>query len=135
MIIERQKMRKGSMSTRWVPLIQGLYVLMTALWPLLYLENFIQVTGPKTDIWLVRAISFLLLPYAVFCFWTALVQRPVPQVLSGSMMLMGVSLAGVEFYYATHRVISTLYELDAVLQILFAVWWAFHFFRSADKPT
>lgn len=126
-------MRKGGLRTRWVPLIQGLYILVTAIWPLLYLRSFMEVTGPKTDIWLVSTVSFLFLPYVIFCFWTALVLRPVPLVLSGSMILMGVSLAGVEFYYASHAVISPIYEVDAVLQILFAVWWAVHFFRSVER--
>jgi len=130
MIIERQKMRKGKMRTRWIPLIQGFYFLITAVWPLIYLQSFIAVTGPKTDLWLVKTVGFLLLPYAVFCFWAALVQRPIPQVLSGSMMLLGVCLAGVEFYYYARGVISAVYEMDAVLQILFAAWWSFHFFGT-----
>lgn len=133
MIIERQKMRKGSMHTRWVPLLQGLYLLVTALWPLLYMRSFISFTGPKTDIWLVKTVAMLLLPYAVFCFWTALVQRPVPQIISGCIMLMCVALAGVEFYYYANGVISPVYEIDAFLQILFATWWAFHFFRAPER--
>lgn len=41
--------------------IQGLYLLFTALWALIDIDSFMRLTGPKTDIWLVKTVSVLLL--------------------------------------------------------------------------
>ena len=36
-----------------------LVYLATGLWPLFNIESFQQVTGPKTDLWLVRTVGVL----------------------------------------------------------------------------
>ena len=40
-------------------LSQGLYYLATGLWPLVHMRSFLAVTGPKTDLWLVRTVGLL----------------------------------------------------------------------------
>ena len=44
--------------TLWV---QTIYYFLTAAWGLLDIESFMLVTGPKTDVWLVKTVSILLL--------------------------------------------------------------------------
>ena len=39
--------------------LQGLYYLVTGLWPLIHLASFEAVTGPKTDDWLVKMVGLL----------------------------------------------------------------------------
>ncbi len=48
---------------RHLLLVQGIYFLMTAIWPIVHLESFMIVTGYKTDQWLVQARA-LLIPYS-----------------------------------------------------------------------
>lgn len=43
-----------------IGIAQGVYYLMTALWPFFSLRTFIAVTGPKTDVWLVKTVGSLL---------------------------------------------------------------------------
>jgi hypothetical protein len=38
---------------------QGLYYVVTGLWPFFHLRSFLAVTGPKRDIWLVRTVGAL----------------------------------------------------------------------------
>ena len=40
--------------------IQGLYYLITGIWPLVHMESFLAVTGPKTDLWLVQTVGALI---------------------------------------------------------------------------
>ena len=40
-----------------VALGQGLYFLVTAIWPLVHIASFMKVTGPKRDIWLVKTVA------------------------------------------------------------------------------
>lgn len=44
----------------YILLIQGLYWLVTGLWGLIDIHSFMIVTGPKTDIWLVKTVSVLI---------------------------------------------------------------------------
>ena len=39
--------------------IQGVFYLATGIWPLLDIVRFQLVTGPKTDLWLVRTVGVL----------------------------------------------------------------------------
>jgi hypothetical protein len=38
---------------------QGVYYLLTGVWPLPSIGSFQRVTGPKTDLWLVRTVGVL----------------------------------------------------------------------------
>ena len=39
--------------------LQGIFYLLTGIWPVLHIESFMAVTGPKTDIWLVKTVGLL----------------------------------------------------------------------------
>jgi hypothetical protein len=45
--------------------VQAIYYLLTALWGLFHIESFMAVTGPKTDVWLVKTVSVLIIPTVV----------------------------------------------------------------------
>src|SRR5438874_11329800 len=42
------------------PVAQGIYYLLTGLWPLLAISSFQRVTGPKHDLWLVQTVGVLI---------------------------------------------------------------------------
>lgn len=43
-----------------VALVQGIYFLITGIWPLLSMKTFLLITGPKTDLWLVKTFGLIL---------------------------------------------------------------------------
>src|SRR5437870_12000828 len=45
--------------------IQGAYFIVTGVWPLLSMDTFERVTGPKTDRWLVRTVAVLVIAIGV----------------------------------------------------------------------
>lgn len=104
--------------------VQGLYTLLTALWGLLDIDSFMAVTGPKTDIWLVKTVSVLLVAIAV-CLLTAIFvhDRSLPVIILAA--LCNIGLVGIDFYYALHDVISNIYMLDGLAEITFLIGWLY----------
>lgn len=102
--------------------VQSMYILVTALWGLVHIESFMAITGPKTDIWLVKTVSALLLPVAV-CLGTFHFIRTElrPAVVLGS--LTAIAFIGIDFYYSLTNVISDVYLADGFLQLVFLILW------------
>jgi hypothetical protein len=105
---------------------QGFYTLLTALWPLVHIESFMFVTGPKTDIWLVKTVGALLIPIAltlVYYLYNSSDLRPA--IILGSTT--AVAFIAVDFYYALNDVISDIYLLDGAVEVLFLICWIYIF--------
>jgi hypothetical protein len=43
-----------------VALIQGIYFFVFGIWPILSMSTFLKITGPKTDLWLVKTVGLIL---------------------------------------------------------------------------
>ena len=105
--------------TLWV---QTIYYLVTALWPLVHIESFMDVTGPKTDIWLVKTVGTLLIPISC-CFLVHLFMRinhwPVVVLAAASC----IGLACIDVYYVSKGVIDEIYLGDAAAEIILLIAW------------
>ncbi|MGA8655567.1 MAG: hypothetical protein WB586_05410 [Chthoniobacterales bacterium] len=106
---------------------QGIYYVVTALWPFFHMGSFLLVTGPKTDLWLVRTVGALILVIGLPLFLTPFYEKPPKEII-----LLGVAaavaLASVDVYYVVRCVISPIYLVDGAIEIGFlAAWlWAYH---------
>lgn len=97
---------------------QGVYYLVTGVWPLVSLRTFEMVTGPKTDDWLVHTVGVL----AAVIGATLLVGARRRSPSAETLVLAGgaaAAFAGVELVYALGGTISRVYLADAVVEILF----------------
>ncbi len=106
-----------------VALIQGIYFFVTAIWPLLSMRTFVAITGPKTDLWLVKTVGLILAVIGavlVYAELTASINPPVTALAIGA----AASLAIVEIVYVVKRVISPIYLGDAAVELLLLAWWA-----------
>lgn len=106
-----------------VALVQGIYFLVTGIWPLVSMRTFLLVTGPKTDLWLVKTVGVILAVIGLvllYAWATGAVNPPVIALAIGA----GLGLTIVEIIYVSKKVISPVYLGDAVVEILLAVWWA-----------
>jgi TRAP-type uncharacterized transport system fused permease subunit len=102
--------------------IEGLYSLVTAIWPILDIDSFMKVTGPKTDQWLVKTVSVLILSIAVFFLVQLRYNSPiVPVAILG--ILFSAGLIVIDFYYPSIDRISNIYMADGVVQIIFLLCW------------
>src|ERR687887_438855 len=95
-----------------VALVQGLYFLITGIWPLISMKTFLLLTGPKTDLWLVKTVGLILAVIGavlLFAQMTGSINQPVILLAIGSAL----GLALIEVINVTKRVISPIYLADA----------------------
>jgi hypothetical protein len=110
--------------------IQGIYFLVTGVWPLVSIGTFQWVTGPKVDLWLVKTVGLLIAVIALTILMAARRGRIGPEVrflAAGS----AAALAAVDLVYALADRIWDVYLLDAVAEIGLVVLWGL---VSRSKP-
>jgi hypothetical protein len=112
---------------------QSIYILLTAIWPLIHIQSFVMVTGPKHDLWLVKTVGALLIPVGVCLLSYLLVtSNKVPAVLLGS--LTTVAFIIIDFYYSVNDVISDVYQIDGIIQFVFLTGWLIYIGRMIRLP-
>lgn len=104
--------------------IQGIYTLVTALWPILHIESFMWVSGYKVDVWLVKTVSVLLLAIAVALLLT-IYSKEENYPIGVLALFTSAGLAYVDFYYALNDRIWNIYMADGIAEIIFATVWMY----------
>lgn len=119
------------MTVATLAVIQGIYFLLTGVWPLFSIHSFMAVTGPKTDVWLVKTVGAVLAVIGA----TLIVAGRGDEVTPAIALLAAASaaaLAAVDVIYASRRVISSIYLADAAAEAaLIACWFVFYFLKTA----
>lgn len=117
------------MTRRVLALLQGAYYVLTGVWPLVSMETFEKVTGPKTDDWLVHTVGVLVIVVGLVLLFAA-----VEGLITGPLLLLGAAsaagLAALEFFYVLRGVIWPIYMLDAVGEVVLIALWATALFRD-----
>src|SRR5687767_7516013 len=97
-------------------IIQGFYFFLIGVWPLLSIRTFQMVTGPKTDLWLVKTVGAL-----VAVIGGLLIIAGLRGNVSSEILLLAVGsafvLTIVDINYAAKGTISRIYLVDAVAEI------------------
>jgi hypothetical protein len=112
-----------------VALVQGVYYLVTGLWPIVDIDSFQSVTGPKTDLWLVRTVGVLVTVIGLVLISAARHRRVTAEVL---LLGLGSALAltAIDVIYALSGRISVIYLADAAAEIGLAALWGVGRLRS-----
>jgi hypothetical protein len=108
---------------RLLATFQGLYYLITGLWPVISIDSFQAVTGDKTDLWLVKTVGLLIAVIGVAIFRAR--RRPTlfPEMLivaAGSALALGT----IDVLYSARGVISPVYLLDAPVEAALVLGWS-----------
>ena len=99
---------------------QGLYYLATGLWPLIDVKSFMIITGYKTDIWLVKTVGALIIPIALTILSNLFIRtNPLPALIL--CLSSAIAFTSIDLYYSLTDVINDVYQVDAVLQVCFAL--------------
>ncbi len=81
-----------------------------------------EVTGPNTDIWLVRTLAVILLAIGL-----CLLAGPFKRDMTIPVLLLGLTsaagLAVVDFYFWSNNTIRWVYVVDGIIQCLFVAGW------------
>ncbi|HWG91959.1 MAG TPA: hypothetical protein VNZ52_14000 [Candidatus Thermoplasmatota archaeon] len=113
------------MRTRLAPLLlagQGVYYLLSGLWPLLHMPSFLVVTGNKTDLWLVQTVGALIVVLGVVYLLAARREAVTAEVVTLSVGA-AVALALIDVVFVSLGLISPVYLLDAVVEGAILLGW------------
>ncbi|SRR5579872_116473 len=105
---------------RWAIGAQAGYYLLSALWPLLSMNSFEAVTGPKTDLWLVRLVALLIVVIGLTLAGAVKAGR-LPLEIVACALLSCIAFICVDTIYVFSGVISKIYLGDAVVELLLFV--------------
>ncbi|PJJ67431.1 hypothetical protein [Chryseobacterium geocarposphaerae] len=106
------------------PCFQAIYYLFTSIWPLIHMKSFLMVTGEKTDLWLVKTVGILLLPYCLLLFYLTFNDKKNPVIIL-SIIFCCLGLFIIDIYYYLNGVINGSYLIDAGFQLLFMGYWLY----------
>jgi hypothetical protein len=122
---------------RYVLSIQGFFYLLTGLWPLVHIGSFQMITGPKTDLWLVKTVGLLVAVIGVVLL-TAVKRHNYSIEIFQLGLLSALSLTAIDIFYVIRSVIPPVYLWDAgaecVLVALLIYWRNRKFGHSREKP-
>jgi hypothetical protein len=107
----------------WVAAAQAGYYVVTGVWPILHVRSFMAVTGPKTDVWLVKTVGALIAVVGAALGLAAWRQAVTPEVI---LLAVGsaAALGFVDVYYPLRGVIPRVYLLDAAAEAVLIAAWA-----------
>ncbi len=113
-------------------LIQGLYFVITGIWPLLNMASFITATGPKQDTWLVEMVGLLSASVGITFIVSSLRRHPLPILLGYAV---AVSFLVMDIIYVGTGQIGSIYLLDAAIQGAFIIAITVVLFLRSRKPS
>jgi hypothetical protein len=119
--LDRPVARTAPSLARGVAVLQGLYFLSTGIWPLVSMDTFLLVTGPKTDLWLVETVGLLVASVGLALLvaaWRGLSPEAVTLAVATAL-----ALAGIDVLYVSRRVIPPVYMLDALAEVVLLAGW------------
>lgn len=98
--------------------ILGTYYVITGVWPLISIRTFMMVTGPKTDLWLVKMVGLLAAASGTVYLFAVYLQGELSIPLMLLIVLNALAFIIIDIYYVIRQVISPIYLMDAVFQII-----------------
>lgn len=102
--------------------VQSVVYVSTGLWPLVHIDSFLLVTGPKYDLWLVQTVGVLVALIGGALAAAAWNRRITPEIaLLGAGV--AVALAVIDVVFVVRDVIASVYLADAAMELLFAAGW------------
>jgi hypothetical protein len=113
---------RGRKLGRRVALAQAAYFVATGLWPLVSIESFERVTGPKADRWLAQTVGVLVATIGA-AIGLAGARRTLTPELRLLALASAVGLAGVDLVFVARRRIAPIYLADAAVELVLAAGW------------
>ncbi len=114
---------------RTVCLAQGLYFVLTGIWPLVDMKSFMAVTGFKVDQWLVKTVGVLIGVVGLVLLSAARARRISPEIL-GLAVGCALGLTAIDVYYVLIDRIRDVYLLDALAEVALVTAWMVAWFSA-----
>jgi hypothetical protein len=107
---------------RWLAGLQGFYYLATGVWPIVHIDSFMWVTGPKVDLWLVRMFGVVLAAVSLV-FLDAAARSSVRREVVLLACAVGIAIAVGETIFVAIGQISGVYLIDAAIHGVLLIGW------------
>lgn len=115
-----------------VSLAQGIFYLLTGVWPLVSMRSFEMVTGPKTDRWLVKTAGVV-----IAAVGAALTMAGARRAVADETRVLAVGsalgLTGIDVVYVRRGRISKVYLLDAIAELALVAGWLLAWLRGRPR--
>lgn len=103
-------------------LLQSIYFIGTGIWPLIHISSFMYISGPKTDVWLVKTVGALIMVIGVTLF-LARTRKKINLEVAVLAIGAAASLLAIDLIYVLNDTISPIYLFDAFAEGLFILLW------------
>src|SRR5687767_15668599 len=113
-------------------IIQGFYFLLTGVWPLVSIRTFQMVTGPKTDLWLVKTVGALIAVIGGILIMAGFRGNVSPEIFLLAVA-SAFALTIVDINYVSKGTISRIYLVDAVAEIVLICLWLICMFKEPNQ--
>jgi hypothetical protein len=110
------------MKSNQVALSQGIFYVVTGLWPIVHMRSFEAVTGPKVDKWLARTFGGLIAAVGATLIAGSF-ERRTPRALRVLGIGSALALGAADVFYAARRRISKVYLGDAAAEGALVTGW------------
>ncbi len=92
------------------------------VWPIVHIQSFMAVTGPKTDLWLVKTVGVLITAIGL-----GLIHSAKQNAVTRSVAIIGATSAGflavIDVIYVLNNTISQVYLADAAIEVMIVIAW------------
>lgn len=106
-----------------VAIVQGAWFAATGIWPLISMDSFEDVTGPREDRWLVKTVGGLVAVIGGTLVAAGLRRRVTPELAALGAGTAAV-LAGIDVVYTARGSIPPVYLGDAAAEAVLIAGWA-----------
>lgn len=100
---------------QWILRIQSAYYVATGALPLVSMAAFEWMTGPKTDLWLVRMVALLAVAIGIALAVGSRRARPAPETVVLALA-SAFAFFAIDVTYVLAGVIARIYLADAVVE-------------------
>ena len=99
---------------------QGVYYLVTGIWPVLHMPSFLFVTGPKAEVWLVEMVGLLAAAIGLAVL-VAVKRRSMPVEVVVVAVAAGAAFFYIDVRYYVSGRLTWVYLADSAVQLLLII--------------
>mgnify|MGYP006892266651 CR=1 FL=1 len=125
------RIRRTSSRITTLAIIHGLYYMISGLWPIIHMESFVAITGPKVDYWLVNTVGML-----AFFIGSGLLIAGIKKRVPFSLIYIATGTAFgfilIDVIYVWQGILWATYLLDAGLELIFFISWLVFTYQSGE---
>ncbi len=103
---------------------QGIFYLITGIWPLVSIRSFQAVTGPKVDLWLVKTLGVLITTVGAVLTIAGIRRNVSPEIKALAIGSAG-GFTAIDTVYVARGRISPIYLVDAAAEACLILLWLF----------